>query len=149
MARLKKEIPNDLKKHLDSALGDLHLASQIVPLMFDKDHMAILLSLKVSSEAGGLSFSQLGDVTKLGKSQKLVDFLGHLSGYGFIEKTNGNYELTDYGLSAAGFVVRFLDLVNQDPDIARSSPLAGHKAVIHSVNQRYAASIKNKVKQST
>lgn len=149
MARLKKKIAAELRKEIQSALGELTLADQLAPLMFDKDHMAVLLSLMCSYETGGLSFTQIGDITNLGKSQKLVDTLNHLSGHGLVERTNGNYNLTDYGYSAATHADRFIEMINSDPEIASKSDLAGNLAVIKKVKRRHTQFVNKAVQQTT
>lgn len=150
MPRPPIEIPNKTKKSIESTLGELKLADQLVPLMFDKDHMAVLLSLLCANDAGGLSFTLVSKVAGLGRSQKLVDTLSHLIDYGLVEKLNGNYKLTDYGISAARFAEKFIRMINSDPQVARKrSELAGNISIIKAVEQKYNEQIKMKVKEAT
>lgn len=146
VGRPKKVIANKLRKKINTVLSGLTLADQLVPLMFEKDHLAVLLSLKQKTD--GLTFSLIGDVAGLGRSQKLVDILNHLVDYRLIDKQNGNYTLSDYGLSAANFAERFIKMITSDPNVARNSPIAAQKAVIEDIEQKYEESLKKRVKES-
>jgi hypothetical protein len=143
VGRTKNEIPIHLKKNIEVALAGLTLADQIVPLMFNIENLAILISLREAFQVKGLSFSQLGEVAGLGKSQKLVDMLRHLGDYGLVKRSTGIYVLTEYGKSVADIADRFLILVNKNPQFAQKSTFAGRKELVDSILEVNKKSVKN------
>ena len=139
MPRPENKLPTELEQELAETKTDLDLAAQIMPLMFDMDNMSILLALEKTATTGGLPFVSLGKATQLGTSQKLVDRLNLMIGYGFVEKPNGKYRLTEYGTSAADFAKKIVQLVNTDETLARKAGLKGHLQIIEETEQRIKA----------
>ncbi len=129
MPRPKIEVPKVLANNITEAMEELTVADQLVPLIFDRDNMAILLILREAHQTHGLAFSLIGEATELGKSQKLLDLLGHMIEYGLVEHTNSNYALTELGMSAAKFAGNLVDAINADPETAKKTGLADRSSL--------------------
>jgi len=149
MPRPKKKVPQKLRKEIKKTINELSLADQLMPLMFDVENMSILLALRKTEDTSGLPFVSLGDVTSLGKSQKLVDRLNLMIAYGLVEKTDNKYKLTEFGLSAADFSRKLVVMINEDAEIAKRSKLAGHIAVVQAIDQKGEELIKKTIKERT
>jgi len=149
MPRPRKRIPQKLEKEIEETMDSLNLAEQLMPLMFDLDNMSILLALKRAHGTSGLPFVSVGEVTGLGKSQKLVDRLNLMISYGLVERTNGKYDLTEFGLSAASFAERLVVMINEDQEIARRSKLTGHLATVNSIRQKSEELVRKRIREGT
>lgn len=136
MGRPRKQIPEKMRNELKETIDDLLLVDQLMPLMFDKENMSILLSLLMTKDEKGLPFVSIGEITDLGKSQKLVDRLNLMIDYGIIEKTNGNYNLTEFGVSAANFTKKLITLVNEDNKISNKAKFAGYNIIYQTIEQK-------------
>jgi hypothetical protein len=112
MARPKKEIPSDAESEIEKVEKELEIWGPLLTLVFDVDNIKILLFLRAADEANmSMPFSRLGERTKIGKSQRLVDSLNYLTRYGLVQMNKGGYRLTPgLGRSVADFVHRMIKL---------------------------------------
>lgn len=148
MPRPKIEVPKDVVDKVAEAMEELTVADQLVPLIFDKENMAILLILREAHQTHGLAFSPIGEATELGKSQKLLDLLGHMIEYGLVEHTNSSYALTELGMSAANFARNLISAINADPEVAKKAGLADRYSMIQYAEKKGKELLEKRIRES-
>jgi hypothetical protein len=147
MPRPKIEVPKDIVDKVAEAMEELTVADQLVPLVFDKENMAILLILREAYQSHGLAFSAIGEATGLGKSQKLLDLLRHMIEYGLVEHTNSSYALTELGMSTANFAHRFVSAINADPEVAKKVGLADRYSMIQYAEKKSKELMEKRIRE--
>ena len=132
MPRPRKEVEEAVKREIEKIEEKLAIWDLLVPLMFDADNLKILLVLR-AADKGLLSFSRIGEYTRLGKGQKLIDRLNYLIRFGLVQKEGGEYRLTSHlGRSLADLSYRMISLSDKSEILGW---LADLKAVAMEVEQ--------------
>jgi len=125
------------------------LWDQLAPLLFNKDNLLLLLVLRTAQKRGtSLPFARVGELTRLGKSQKLVSTLGYLARCGLVRRTDKGYTLTDrLGLGFTNFAERFVKNLNKQ--LPRQPWLDDLVSVMEQVAKLEEAEAKNSIREKT
>jgi hypothetical protein len=149
MVRPRKELPENVKKEQAALVNNRTLWDQLAPLLFDKDNLLVLLSLRIAKKQGAnVPFSRIGDGIDLGKSQKLADTLDYLVRCGLVRRADNGYTLTDrlgVGFTTfAGTLIR-----NLQKDLVRQPWLDELVDVLERETELEQAEVKNSVRTKT